>query len=474
MLSFLPHSAEKILQNGVFMASPADFDVELNTLPWAEVYARYAADPARRALAALASQDAQIIRDSLPDPTSQPLTHGARLMCLAQLGEYDQVRQEFRVDVGADLDTLEGTMLQLIARSVAESELRTADSALPLLHSAGVLAGLLGTVHRRQSINLEEERMRLPFGTASAKRVREALALAPAKAARVAYAQQIEGAALLACGRYLEAGRVARGGVEALVLAMQGGFRLTAHPDRSFGALALGAQALIVGEDPAELVRPVLNEPEATYGWLLQAAYALTQGHLPPLHEMPAPADQRVLWGLASWEALLRGDVRQSPEAIITALRTGLPALESVEPLLVAAGYTPVALAALGQSPLASLISGLPEMPVILGEHLLLGETLHKLPGRTGGGVSLLMQALGVEWKVSRVERQRLRKALDELQLQRQPVLVTDVAKGLAVLVAGGGQSWRAALLAVTNRVGSKVVQRKLIDLHGLSGDAHA
>lgn len=112
-------------------------------------------------------------------------------------------------------------------------------------------------------------------------------------------------------------------------------------------------------------------------------------------------------------------------------------------------------------------------MPVILGEHLMLGETLHKLPGRTGGGVSLLMQALGVEWKVSRVERQRLRKALDELQLQRQPVLVTDVVKGLAVLVAGGGQSWRAALLAVTNRVDSKVVQRKLIDLHGLSGDVH-
>lgn len=463
-----------VRQNGGNVTTPAEFDEQLHTQPWDEVYAQHIGHPARRTLAALYSRDPATIQsaiDALPEQRSA-FEEGARLLCLIELGEYQQVEQEFAVLPGLDEEAICGNMYAMAAAGVAAAERDQPNVAAARLHTAATLAGMIGATRRQQWAALEQERVNLSIGTASVARVRAALALAEPTPARLAWAREIEGAALLACGQYAEAARVSGGGVYALSRAMQHGEIAPAHADGSYGSLALAAQALISGNDPTPFLVDVKYRPEVGYAWAIRAAYSLQQGHLPDLIERPIPVDQRLIWAMLNWEALSRGDRRYGPEILINTIRESLRELDSLEPLEVIAAYAPAATAALALSPLA--VPGIPDQAVLMGDHLRWRGELIRLPGRLGGGSGLLIQSLGFDWPISRAQRLRVRQAIDALNLPRQIVYVTDVARALGVMVEEGGLAWREALVRVTFAVDARAVKREMINQHALGDVMHA
>lgn len=476
MPSFMQGCPPETGHNGMHVTTAAAFDHDLHTLSWAEAYARHAAQPERRALLSLYSEDEDVVSDAfnLLDALDSPLAYGIRLFAWVTRGEFERIEQAFMPLEGTDPGTLEGSMYALVAASVAAAELGQSQLGIARLHSVGVLAGLLGARHRQQWAALEQERQLLAKGQADVQRVRAAMALVTPTESRVWHARQIEGAALMARGEYRQAGEAAGDGLLHFVTVLRGEQIPPPTPDRSFGSLALGALQLVAEQDPGPAVADVVSEPDATYGWALRAGYALQQGQRFDLRQMPEPADQRALWGMLCWEALTRGDTRHSPEAIVTALRDGLSRMTSMEMLDVLMEYTPTALAALRMSPIAQLAHAAgPVMPLLVGEHVLWENEEEKLPGRTGGGIALLMQALGQDWPISRVERQRLRQAIAALELPAPLVLITDVVRALHALIPGGGDAWRIAAGRVTSEVRARAVRRVLIDQYALQDVVH-
>lgn len=454
------------------VSSPADFDRDLLfARPWEEIYAQWIHHGPRRTLAAMHSRKPAFVRDAIEAMgDASALARAVRLLALAELGDYAVVERDFEMPQGTDLDTLEATLYVLIAGSVAAAELGQPDTAVSRLHSASVMAHLLGMSHRQQWVELERQRMLLPLGLARPSAVRRALALAPTTAGRVAWGREIEGAALLSLGRYAEAGLVAGAGVRALALAMCG-VHIKTESDSSYGSLALGVHALRQGRSPEEHLGQIQGQPEETYAELLQACHDLTHGRLPALPVLPRPLDQRLMWAMLAWESLLRGDTRQPVSLIITALQGALADMDMapLEILTFIQPYAPVAVAALRDSPLAPSTDQMPPSPVLLGEHLSWMDQRIKLPGRSGGGSALLMRALGHDWPNTRMERMRVRRAIERLALPTPIVYITDLAKALAVLARGGGSAWRDCTVAVTFRVDSRAVKRELFALYGIS-----
>ncbi|MBZ9753221.1 hypothetical protein K7W42_20500 [Deinococcus sp. HMF7604] len=448
------------------MTQPAEFDKALVHLPWREACERWVNQPARYALAALGSFDSAVIQKALDglNGYSDPLSNGARLMCQVQLGQYAVV-ENGTIPQAETLEEVEGALYTLLAQSVVATEAVQLEQATSRLYAAGVLARLLGMRHKQQWIELERQRMLIPQGLANPDAVRAAVALAPASQGRLAWARDIEGGALLSRGAYAVAALTASGGVRALGLALGGIFLADMEPDGGNFSLALAIKALKEGANVSELVAEL--QWLGDYPDLLRNLERLRDGQEINLTRVPRLADQQMIWALTAWEALARGDKRQSPAVIVATLKESLERLDSPDVFEFVALYAPATVAALCVSPLANSL--IPDSPLLLGEHLAWHGDQIKLPGRTGGGQALLMNDLGQDWEVTRVERQRMRRAIERLQLPRQMVYATQVARALYVLIPGGGSAWSEALQRVTFRVDSRAVRKELSVQYGIS-----
>lgn len=451
--------------------TPAEADAQLYTHPWEEMYARFdrhtGASAARRALAALASQDAALIAEAARDLAvfEEPLAVGVRLLCRAALGDFAGIRAQAQAWAPGDTDplALEGLLYALVAASGAALDDGDLAAAATLISSAQLLAHVLGMRFRQQWLELERERVRLPLGTANPEAVRQALQTAPPTPARVAWAREIEAAALLGLGRWSEAADVQAGAVQMFALTLLGE-AAAAQPDDSYGALALAVQALQAGQPVAPRLASVTGDPEAVYAELLLACAALRDGDLPRLPALPSAPDQRLMWSVLAWEALSRGDTALLPGRVLDALWNALRDAAAPEVLAFLAPFAPTAVMALQSSPLA--VAGGPDLGLVIGEHLLWQGRTHKLPGRTGGGAAMLLADLGEPREISRMERQRVKQALRKIGLKGCPVLASAVARALAALCPPGGAQWCAALTAVTTRVDSRAAQRLLRERH--------
>lgn len=426
--------------------SPANFDASLHSDK--AVARRMAGNcPARLGLLAIASRGAGEITAALAGLVGEGgiLAKGVRSLAYAALGNFEAIRPT--TTQGTRPEDLEGMLYTLIAQAAAAEE--EVEAAIAHLQSALLLARLLEMQHRAQWIALELERVRLLTGQARPEAVQEALRLACPSPARLAWAREIEGAALLSRGRYKEAAQVGDGGVREFALLLSGE-KLAPQTRDSLMAPALMLAQLRRGER-----LPLASGRGEGYSGLLTVCGALLQGEHVPLPPCPVAPDQQVVWALLAWEMRAA-----DPTTILHTLRTALPELDSMEPLAALLPVTPVALAALAYSPLRC--PDTPDVPVIFGEYLHWENRQYKLPGRRGGGRALLKADVGLQGPPTRVERQRLRVALEKLHLPSAPVLASQLLDTLVYLAVLGDSAWVGALEGVTNQVDSESVRQSL------------